>query len=129
MNRFISIMVIVLLLSVSSAYAGVRTWPWASPSRELSLAQEVDKVVATLVVSLNNSPAIVEIDSAVEHDTHTVTLSFSIIQNRDLFVRSMRWETLRWEIPGITKEQYRFQLKGCYLDLSTVQLNGLTGKR
>jgi hypothetical protein len=129
MNRFISIMILVLLLSVSGAYASVRTWPWTSPPPELILAQEGGKVVATLAVRLNNSPAIVEIDSAVEHDSRTVTLSFSIIQNRDLFVRSLRWETLRWEIPGITKEQCRFQLKGCYLDLSTVQLNGLTGKR
>jgi hypothetical protein len=129
MNRFLSLMILVFLMSVSSAYAGVRTWPWTSPPAEPNIEQEGDKVVATLVVRLNNSPAIVEIDSGIDHNSHTVILSFSIIQNRALFVRSMRWETLRWEIPGITKEQYQFQIKGCSLDLSTVQLNSLTGKR
>ena len=129
MSRFLSLMILVFLMSVSSVYAGVRTWPWSSPPAEPNIEQEGNKVVATLVVRLNNSPAIVETDSEIDHDSYTVILSFSIIQNRDLFVRSMRWETLRWEISGITKEQYQFQVKGCSLDLSTVQLNGLTGKK
>jgi hypothetical protein len=130
MNVKRAVLATLLFLGVGvSTWAGVRPWPWVSEPGELDLVHKDETLVATLLPSINNSPAIVETDSRVDEENKVVTLSFSIVQNRDLYVRSLRPCTVRWEVDGVRGDEYEVVLEGAHVDLTTEQLRTLLDRR
>ena len=119
----------VLLLSLASAaIAGVGFWPWVKPAPELKFRTKGEELTAYLPLHINNSPAVIETSTLVNREKKTVVLSFVIIQNPDLYRRSIRPVEVQWQLGKIKREDYTFEIQGTSLGLSTAKLKTLLPK-
>jgi len=129
MTYFRLTVLLLIFLVASVSFAEMVPWPWVNPAPEVTFRfkEEGDLLLVEYTVTVNNSPAIVDCHAMVDEDNRTVALHFSIIQNRDLYKRSQRQQTLEWRIPKLIADrgQYKFELHGSNIVATTEQLNAL----
>ena len=123
-TRTICVAVLLTVLA-SAAFASVNTWPWMSPTPKLQFRTKGEELTAFLPLTVNNSPAIVETSVAIDKTKKVVSLGFVVIQNHDLYNRSMRRIALEWQLGKIKQEDYTFHIKGSTVVLKTERLRAL----
>ena len=95
------------VLAASSAVVSAA----ADEKPELTFRQDGDDLVVTTTLRVNNSPHVVLTDFAIMQPKNEVHLSCSVIQNRDLLVRSRKEIEVEWRLPRHKKgdESYRVE--------------------
>jgi hypothetical protein len=118
----------LLVAAASVAIASIRTWPPASPDSKLAFRTEDGHLMASLPLRVNNSPALIDTSFVVDEEQKSVSLAFVVVQNRDLYRRSIRQVTPTWDLGTISQKDYSFQIKGSVVALETEQLKTLLPK-
>ena len=119
----------VLVVTIAAvAIASVTTWPPASPDSKLTFQTKGGSLTASLPLRVNNSPALIDTSFTVDEEKKSVTLAFVVIQNRDLYRRSIRQVAPNWNLGKISQKDYSFQTKGTVVALKTTQLKTLLPK-
>ena len=93
-------------LILSALAIGLCLWTKSSASDkedELTFRQDGDDLVVTTTLRVNNSPHVVLTDFAIIQPKNEVHLSCSVVQNRDLLVRSQRRSRSSGGYPGIRR--------------------------
>lgn len=117
-------LIIFLLITVFTS-AGIKSWSSKSILNRAIFTQNKNFLNITLPININNSPATTQTSSNIDKENKIITLSFCIIQNRDLYHRSLRTININWDLPNINKNQYKFKFNGINIDLNSKEIKNI----
>ncbi len=103
---------VLLLLFMGSAVSDVSPAYGRSTTKSLvpAVLESGGKTVASLDVTINNSAAIIKTSYRIDDTRKVVSLYYSVIQNFDLYKRSMKSVSVQWDIEKLDLKQYHFDV-------------------
>ena len=112
-------------LILSALAIGLCLWTKSSASDkedELTFRQDGDDLVVTTTLTVNNSPHVVLTDFAMISPKDEVHLSCSVVQNRDLLVRSRKEIKVEWRLPRHKKGDRSYRVESWPITPGTGEL-------
>lgn len=99
--------------------AGVRA---ADDKPEVTYKQDGNDLVVSVKVRLNSSPH--ALFAWVEGTDKEPVLRYLVVQNPDVFNRSLKWTTVEWRLPGKKEADVKVKVDGVTMHAKTADLKG-----
>lgn len=91
----------------------------------LTFKQDGADLIVSTQVPINNSPH--ALGTAVQDLGDRIVLRYSVVQNTDLLVRSLKWITVTWRLSNHRQGEKQYEVSGQTMTLTTAELKGLQG--